>query len=52
MPAANLAAFGSACCFLVAAVRGVCHPKKSVPAMPKRHSGTGLSAAEMKEYDA
>jgi len=25
---------------------------KSVPAMPKRKSGTGFHAAEMKEYDA
>jgi hypothetical protein len=28
------------------------HPNKSVPAMPKRNSGTGFLAAEMKEYDA
>jgi hypothetical protein len=28
------------------------HPEKSVPAMPKRYSGTGFLAAEMKEYDA
>jgi hypothetical protein len=39
-PAANLAAFTSACSFFVAAVRGVCNPNKSVPAMPKRNSGT------------
>jgi hypothetical protein len=50
--AANLAAFTSACSFFVAAVRGVCNPTKSVPAMPKRNSGTGFFAAEMKEYDA
>jgi hypothetical protein len=25
---------------------------KSIPAMPKRNSGTGFLAAEMKEYDA
>jgi hypothetical protein len=47
-----LAAFTSACSFFVAAVRGVCNPTKSVPAMPKRNSGTGFFAAEMKEYDA
>jgi hypothetical protein len=28
------------------------NPNKSVPAMPKRYSGTGFLAAEMKEYDA
>jgi len=28
------------------------HPNKSIPAMPKRNSGTGFLAAEMKEYDA
>jgi hypothetical protein len=27
-------------------------PNKSVPARPKRKSGTGFHAAEMKEYDA
>jgi hypothetical protein len=50
--AANLAAFSSACPLLVAALRGACHPIKSVPAMPKSNSGTGFLAAEMKEYDA
>jgi hypothetical protein len=50
--AANLAAFSGACPLLVAALRGACHPIKSVPAMPKRNSGTGFLAAEMKEYDA
>ncbi|MGH6753701.1 MAG: hypothetical protein ACREDP_16200 [Bradyrhizobium sp.] len=50
--AANLAAFTSACPLLVAALRGACHPIKSVPAKPKRNSGTGFLAAEMKEYDA
>jgi hypothetical protein len=50
--AANLAAFASACPLLVAALRGACHPIKSIPAMPKRNSGTGFLAAEMKEYDA
>jgi hypothetical protein len=47
-----LAAFTSVCRFLVAALRRACHPHKSVPAMPKRYSGTGFFAAEMKEYDA
>jgi hypothetical protein len=47
-----LAAFASACPLLVAALRGACHPIKSIPAMPKRNSGTGFIAAEMKEYDA
>jgi hypothetical protein len=28
------------------------NPNKSVPSMPKRNSGTGFLAAEMKEYDA
>jgi hypothetical protein len=28
------------------------NPNKSVPVMPKRDSGTGFLAAEMKEYDA
>jgi hypothetical protein len=37
---------------LVAALRGACHPNKSVPAMPTRKSETGFLAAEMKEYDA
>jgi len=50
--AANLAAFDSACPSLIAALRGACHPDKSLPAMPKRDSGTGFLAAEMKEYDA
>jgi hypothetical protein len=50
--AANLAAITGACPLLVAALRGACHPNKSVPAMPKRNSGTGFLAAEMKEYDA
>jgi hypothetical protein len=50
--AANLAAFDSACPPLIAALRGACHPDKSIPAMPKRNSGTGFLAAEMKEYDA
>src|SRR5256885_14833649 len=49
---ANLAAFDSACPPLIAALRGACHPDKSIPAMPKRNSGTGFLAAEMKEYDA
>jgi len=48
----NLAAFDGACSFSIAAVRGVCNPNKSVPAMPKRNSGPGFMAAEMKEYDA
>jgi hypothetical protein len=42
--AANLAAFNSACPYLIAALRGACHPNKSVPAMPKRNSGTGFLA--------
>jgi hypothetical protein len=50
--AANLAAFDSACPSLIAALRGACHPDKSLPAMPKCDSGTGFLAAEMKEYDA
>jgi hypothetical protein len=50
--AANLAAFNSACPRLIAALRGARHPYKSVPAMPKRNSGTGFLAAEMKECDA
>jgi hypothetical protein len=50
--AANLAAFNSACPLLIAALRGACHPDKSIPAMPKCNSGTGFLAAEMKEYDA
>jgi hypothetical protein len=50
--AANLAAFDSACPPLIAALRGACHPDKSIPAMPKCNSGTGFLAAEMKEYDA
>jgi hypothetical protein len=50
--AANLAAFDSACPPLIAALRGDCHPDKSIPAMPKCDSGTGFLAAEMKEYDA
>jgi hypothetical protein len=50
--AANLAAFNSACPPLIAALRGACHPDKSIPAMPKCNSGTGFLAAEMKEYDA
>jgi len=50
--AANLAAFAGACPPLIAALRGACHLDKSVPAMPKRKSGTGSLAAEMKEYDA
>jgi hypothetical protein len=50
--AANLAAFHSACPLLIAALRGACHPDKSIPAMPKCNSGTGFLAAEMKEYDA
>jgi hypothetical protein len=50
--AANLAAFHSACPPLIAALRGACHPDKSIPAMPKCISGTGFLAAEMKEYDA
>jgi hypothetical protein len=50
--AVNLAAFTGVCRFLVAALRRACHPHKSVPAMPKRYSGTGFFAAEMKEYDA
>jgi hypothetical protein len=50
--AANLAAFDSACPPLIAALRGACHPDKSLPAMPKCNSGTGFLAAEMKEYDA
>jgi len=49
---ANLAAFDGACPPLIAALRGACHPDKSVPAMPKRNSGTGFLAAEMKDYDA
>jgi hypothetical protein len=49
---ANLAAFTSACPLFVAALRGACHPIRSIPAMPKRNSGTGFLAAEMKEYDA
>jgi hypothetical protein len=48
----NLAAFASACPLSVAALRGVCQSRKSVPTMPKRNSGTGFLAAEMKEYDA
>jgi hypothetical protein len=48
----NLAAFTSACSLFVAALRGAYHPTKSAPAMPKRNSGTGFLAAEMKEYDA
>jgi hypothetical protein len=36
----------------IAAVRGVCNPNKSLPAVPKRYSGTGFFAVEMKEYDA
>jgi hypothetical protein len=36
---ANLAAFGSACPILVAALRGARHPK-SAPEMPIRKSGT------------
>jgi hypothetical protein len=47
-----LAAFASACSLFVAALRGACHPTKIRPAMPKRNSGTGFFAAEMKEYDA
>src|SRR3979490_2370926 len=47
----NLAAFASACPLFVAALRGTCHPRNSTPAMPKRNSGTGFLAAEMKEYD-
>jgi hypothetical protein len=50
--AANLAAFNSACRQSVAALRGVCNPYKSVPAMPKRFSGTDFLLSEMKEYDA
>jgi hypothetical protein len=41
--AANLAAFDGACPPLIAALRGACHPDKSVP---KRNSGTGFLAAE------
>jgi ribosomal protein L13E len=41
-----------ACHLFAAALRGACHPHKSVPAMPKRKSGRGFLAAEMKEYDA
>jgi hypothetical protein len=51
--AAILAAFSGACPSFVAAVRGISNPNKSVPAMPKRTSGTGFSAVEYKkEYDA
>jgi hypothetical protein len=50
--AVNLAAFASACPFSVAALRGACQSRKSAPAMPKRYSGTGFLAAEIKEYDA
>jgi hypothetical protein len=50
--AANLAAFDSACPLVIAALRGACHPDKSIPAMPKCNSGTGFLAAQMKEYDA
>jgi hypothetical protein len=50
--AVNLAAFASACRLSVAALRGACQSRKSAPAMPKRNSGTGFLAAEMKEYDA
>jgi hypothetical protein len=50
--AANLAAFSGACPHLAAALRGACHPNKSLPATPKRDQGTGFPAAEMKEYDA
>ena len=49
---ANLAAFTSACPLFVAALRGACHLTKIRPVMPKRNSGTGFLAAEMKEYDA
>ena len=49
--AANLAAFASAClCSLLRYAAAI--PIKSVPAMPKRNSGTGFLAAEMKDYDA
>jgi hypothetical protein len=47
-----LAAFTSACPLFVAALRGACHLTKIRPVMPKRNSGTGFLAAEMKEYDA
>ena len=50
--AANLAVFGGACPHLAAALRGACHPNKSLLAMPTRDQGTGLLLAEMKEYDA
>jgi len=50
--AVNLAAFAGACPFSVAALRGACQSRKSAPAMPKRYSGTGFLAAEIKEYDA
>jgi len=46
---ANLAAFSSACSLRKAALRGVCNPNKSVPAMPKRFSGTDFLLSEMKE---
>jgi hypothetical protein len=49
---ANLAAFSSACSLRKAALRGVCNPNKSVPAMPKCFSGTDFLLSEMKEYDA
>jgi hypothetical protein len=48
----NLAAFTSACPLFVAALRGACPSHQIPPAMPKRNSGTGFFAAEMKEYDA
>jgi hypothetical protein len=47
-----LAAFTSACPLFVAALRGACQSHQIRPAMPKRNSGTGFFAAEMKEYDA
>jgi hypothetical protein len=50
--AVNLAAFSSACPALVAALRGACNPKKSVPVVPKRARVKGFSAVEMKDHDA
>jgi hypothetical protein len=47
----NLAAFASASGHLVAAVRGVCHPKGL---SRSRHAlfGMGILAVSMKEHDA
>jgi len=50
---ANLAAFNGPCRQSVAALRAAsANPYKSVPAMPKRFSGTDFLLSEMKEYDA